>query len=185
MRSKPKESLDTSSFASQSELSFRKEEKINDILLNIQNFAKETNIFDIVFEASRMRGDNYIKEKEFNKALGVYKFLKTYCKVADNIEAEMLMSEQLGHMYGLIKYHSQAADMFRMMLKLAWVLQDANMELKAYSHLSNEHFHMANLEKSKYYLVRYSRGLLESDQSRMKNSIIQSYKDRIGAQKKK
>lgn len=138
---------------SKSELSFRGEENINDILLNIQNLSKEANIFDLVFTASRMRGDNYIEEKEFNKALGVYKFLRTYCKVADNLEAEMLMAEQLGHMFGIIKHHTQAANMFRLMLKLSWVLQDANMELKAYSHLSNEHFNMANLEKSKYDII--------------------------------
>lgn len=95
------------------------------------------------------------------------------------------MAEQLGHMYRVVKQHEKAANMFRFMLKMAWVLGDANMELKAYQHLGNEHFSMGNLEKSKYYLVRHTRGLLESDQSRMKTSIVQPYKDRLHKHKKK
>lgn len=96
----------------------------------------------------------------------------------------MIIAEQLGHMYGFIKQHAQAADMFRIVLRIAWILQDANMEIKVYHHLAQEHFQMGNMEKSRYYLVRSSRGLLESDQSRMKNSILQSYKDRLGDPKK-
>jgi hypothetical protein len=92
----------------------------------------------------------------------------------------MIIAEQLGHMYGFIKHYTQAADMFRVVLKLAWVLQDANMEIKAYHHLSKAHFQMGNMEKSKYYLIRSSGGLLESDMSRMKNSVLMSYKDRLG-----
>lgn len=36
---------------------------------------------------------------------------------------------------------------------------------------------MGNLEKCQYYSIRYSGGLLESDQSRMKKSITQSFKE--------
>ena len=131
IRSKFRDALDTSSLASGTEFSIRDEhEKLEDLLLQIQNYAKESKVYDIVFESSRMRADQYMEEKEFNKALSIYKFLKTYCKVADNLEGEMLMAEQLGHMYGFIKNHKEAANMFRLMLKLSWVLQDANMELK-------------------------------------------------------
>ena len=59
----------------------------------------------------------------------------------------MLMAEQLGHMYSIAKDHPKAANFFRKVLQVAWVLQDAYMELKSYNHLSNEHFHMGNLEK--------------------------------------
>jgi len=97
----------------------------------------------------------------------------------------MMMAEQLGHMYRFTKHHSKAADMFRLMLKLAWVLKDANMELKAYQHMSNEHFYLGDLEKSKYYSIRHTGGLLDSDLSRIKNSIIQSYKDKVGPKKNK
>ncbi|CAI2385774.1 unnamed protein product [Moneuplotes crassus] len=164
---------------------------ISDILLKTQNLAKETNIFNLVFEISRARGDYLIEEKDFTQSLKVFKGLRTYCKVAElaggrsNLEAEMMVVEQLGHMYGFVQQNKLAADMFRVMLKLAWVLQDANMELKAYGHLANEHFRMGNLEKAKYYHVRFTRGLLESDQSSMKNSILQSYRDKIGPGKKK
>ena len=89
----------------------------------------------------------------------------------------MLMAEQLGHMYSISKDHPKAANLFRKVLQLAWVLQDAYMELKSYNHLSNEHFHMGNLEKCKYYSIRYTGGLLESDQSRMKKSILQSFRE--------
>ena len=123
-----------------------------------------------------MRAEYYLELKEYNKALDVYDFLKTYCKIAGCLNEEMLMAEQLGHMHSVLKDHEKAANYFRNMLKLAWVLDDAYMELKSYNHLSNEHFHMGNLEKCKYYSVRYSGGLLESDQSRMKESMTQSYK---------
>lgn len=184
-KSKLRDGFETSSMTSKSELSGREGGSIGSVLLAIQNVAKECNIYDLVFTASRMRADHYVEEKEFNKALGVYKFLKMYCKIADNLEGEMIMAEQLGHMYGIVKHHDKAADMFRIMLKLAWVLKDANMEIKSYGHLSREHFHLGNLEKSKYYMVRNTRGLLESDKSRMKNSIMQSYKDKINPPKNK
>lgn len=131
-----------------------------------------------------MRGDYYIEEKEFTKALKVYKFLMTYWRVADNYEYIMIMAEQLGHMHGFVKHHHEACNSFRMMLKYSWILQDAYMEIKAYHHLSQEHFKLGNMEKAKYYLARASGGLLEPDDSRMKSSILQSYKGKIGDPKK-
>lgn len=77
--------MDASSVTSKSDVS-GKGETIDGVLIKIWNLSKEANIFDLVFESSRMRGDYYIEEKEFIKALKVYKFLRTYCKVADDLE---------------------------------------------------------------------------------------------------
>ncbi len=77
--------MDTSSITSRSG-SPNKSDTIDGVMINIWNLAKEANIFELVFASSRMRGDYYIEEKEFIKALKVYKYLRTYCKIADDLE---------------------------------------------------------------------------------------------------
>lgn len=117
-----------------------------------------------------MRGDNYLENKEFSKALAVYKFLRVYCRIAQRIEEEMNVAHQLGHLFRFTKNHPKAADMFRLVLKYAWICNDNYMELKSYDNLSYEHFQMGNLGKSKYYSERFSRGLIESNLSKLKSS---------------
>ena len=124
-----------------------------------------------------MRADTYLESKSFNKALHIYKFLRIYCRIAGRVEEEMNIAEQIGQMYKYSNNHAKAAEMFRLVLKYSWICNDINMELKTYDNLSNEHFHMGNIGKSKYYSERFDRGLIESDLSRMKSSVVQPYKD--------
>ena len=83
----------------------------------------------------------------------------------------MIMTEQIGYLKRFVKQHSEAADMFRKVLQIAWILEDKEMERRAYSHLAFEHFYMGNMSKSKYYSVRYDRGLVENENSRMKQTV--------------
>ena len=165
------------SIASKSERSENKEETIEFVLKAIQDLAKEWNLFDLVFISSKMRGDNYLENREFSKALAVYKFLRIYCRIAQRMEEEMNIADQLGHMLRFTKNHPKAADMFRLVLKYAWICDDQFMELKAYDNLSYEHFQMGNLGKSKYYSQKYTEGLIESNFSKMKSSCVQPYRD--------
>lgn len=89
----------------------------------------------------------------------------------------MMVAQQMGQMYRFSNNHSKAAEMFRIVLKYSWVLENRIMELKTYDNLSNEHFHMGNLNKSMYYSERFDKGLFESNLSRMKSSVVQPYRE--------
>jgi len=78
IKSKFQDNMDSSSIASRTDLSSKGEESIDGLLKHIQDVAKDSNLFELVYISSRMRGDFYIEEKQFNKAFSVYNFLRLY-----------------------------------------------------------------------------------------------------------
>lgn len=69
--------------------------------------------------------------------------------------------------------HYEACNIFKRILQKAWTTNDHELELKVYENLSYEHYYLDNIEKAKYYFMRYHRGWVETKDSTLRKQYIQ------------
>ena len=106
--------------------------------------------------------------RNFEKSLKYYRKAKKLSEKWSRYKEKLLMYQQIGYIFRLLKEHESAIKQFRKMLQLSWQEKDAAMELQAYDSLSVDYYYLGALEKSRYYHDRSVRGKLENDLSVIK-----------------
>ncbi|CAI2377417.1 unnamed protein product [Moneuplotes crassus] len=154
---------------------FKSIPKLNDYLFEIQKLAKETCEFDLVFEATCARADYYMQCKEISKALKIFEALSRCCRKLDKQKQFIHCLFMIGICYRRQEKHKEACNIFKRILQKAWESYDQELELKVYENLSYEHYYLENIEKAKYYFMRYHRGWVETEDSTLRKQYIQIY----------
>ena len=89
---------------------------------------------------------------------------------------KIFILEQIGYVYRLIQQHKKAVEVFKLMLQLAWILNDKDMEMKVFWHLGIEYYYLGDRKKSRYYNQRYHLGEFEQETSIIKQIYLQDFR---------
>jgi len=88
------------------------------------------------------------------------------------------MYQQIGFVLRMLKDHEEAVKQYKKMLQLAWQEADINMEMTAYDCLSLDYYYLGEIDKSKYYHERMTRGKMENNTSIVKKVTTNLLKSR-------
>ena len=143
--------------------------------LDIQNQHNETlvNLFqDFVLEFNRLyftkgkrklllytvlkaEGDIFQELREYDKAIRAYKSLKNFCDIWQMKFLAMMMCEQIGLCYRLMRMHRLAVDFFKKQLQLCWDIESERDELISYYNIATEYYYIGDMQKMRLYEERF------------------------------
>ena len=126
--------------------------------------------------ATKMRADYYLEWKEFTKALNLFQALSRWWRKLEKEEQQIEWLLMVGIWYRNLQKHQEACNVFKRILQKAWQMNNQDLELKVYDHLSFEHYYLGDNEKAKYYFLRFHRGWVETQDSTLRKQYIQMCK---------
>ena len=126
----------------------------------------------LLFTVLKAEGDIFQELREYDRAIKAYKSLKNFCDIWQLKYPAMMLCEQLGMCYRLMRMHLVAVDFFKKQLCISWDIESERDELLAYQNIAQEYYYIGNLEKMRLYEERFLKGNLEGDNSTTKNAAV-------------
>ncbi|MCQ2815935.1 MAG: tetratricopeptide repeat protein [archaeon] len=126
--------------------------------------------------AMKVLGDIYVEFEDYKTARYLYNFYKKESFAVGLLEETLFAYEALGNISKFLYKYQKAIKCYKKMIEIAWILKDYPMELRAYDHIGIQYFYLGNKEKARYYHERMIYGLIEKDSSKIKQSVMESFK---------
>ncbi|KAL4470105.1 hypothetical protein ABPG72_008764 [Tetrahymena utriculariae] len=131
----------------------------------------------------------YYEYRDYIKVINLSKKAKNMAQVFGYMYEKMKIYELIGQAYNQIQRHKLSIIYQIKVLRLSWLLQNENHELKAYDQLGKCYYYLGDLEKAYYYHEKMMIGEIEKDQSiiQLSNSKLlnREYRSNINMSKKK
>ena len=90
----------------------------------------------LLFTVLKAEGDIFQELREYDRAIRAYKSLKNFCDIWQLKYPSMMVAEQIGMSYRLMRMHSVAVDYFKKQLCLSWEIESERDELLAYMNIA-------------------------------------------------
>ncbi|EAS03967.2 proteindeformylase family protein (macronuclear) [Tetrahymena thermophila SB210] len=131
----------------------------------------------------------YYEYRDYIKVINLSKKAKNMAQVFGYMFEKMKIYELIGQAYNQIQRPKLSIIYQIKVLRLSWLLQNENHELKAYDQLGKCYYYLGDLEKAYYYHEKMMIGEIEKDQSiiQLSNSKLlnREYRSNIDTSKKK
>ncbi|KAL4442357.1 hypothetical protein ABPG74_005698 [Tetrahymena malaccensis] len=131
----------------------------------------------------------YYEYRDYIKVINLSKKAKNMAQVFGYMFEKMKIYELIGQAYNQIQRHKLSIIYQIKVLRLSWLLQNENHELKAYDQLGKCYYYLGDLEKAYYYHEKMMIGEIEKDQSiiQLSNSKLlnREYRSNVDMSKKK
>lgn len=105
----------------------------------------------LLFTVLKTEGLIFQELREYDRAIRAYKSLKNFCDLWGFRYPAMMMCQQIGVCYRLMRMHQVAVGFFKKQLTICWEIGSERDELLAYQNIAQEYYYIGNLEKMRLY----------------------------------